>query len=192
MVLQGKTMPILVALAVLLVLAASYALFRWFRPRSMPSRAGVEVERNVKKPDEGNIVFRAIFSKIKQGLSKTRSLFGGVVDLFRFKGRVDQNFLNKLEERLYLADVGTVATQEILDCAYRLIVHNNPDRLEVRNGINKRLTAVPWRGAMPVHWHYETGTQEADAVAQTIREKIAAGAWKPEPWISISARLKTN
>ena len=61
------------------------------------------------------MVFRAIFNKIKQGLAKTRSVFGGVVDLFRFKGRVDQSFLDKLEERLYLADVGTVATQEIVD-----------------------------------------------------------------------------
>src|SRR6266446_2338026 len=67
------------------------------------------------------------------------------------------------------------STQEILDGAYRLIVHNNPDRLEVRNGINKRLTAVAGRGHPPVHWHYETGTQEADAVAETIRERIAAG-----------------
>jgi len=59
-------------------------------------------------------------------------------------------------------------------------VHNNPDRLEVRNGIDKRLTAVAGRGHLPVHWHYETGTQEADAVAETIREKIAAGIWKPD------------
>src|SRR5213083_1374615 len=58
------------------------------------------------------------------------------------------------------------STQEILDGAYRLIVHNNPDRLEVRNGIDKRLTAVAWRGHLPVHWHYETGNQEADAVAE--------------------------
>jgi fused signal recognition particle receptor len=34
--------------------------------------------------------------------------------LFRFKGRVDQRFLQELEKRLYLADVGTFATQEIV------------------------------------------------------------------------------
>jgi len=58
------------------------------------------------------MVFRAIFHKIKQGLAKTRTIFAG---LFRLKGRVDQNFLNQLEERLYTADVGTVATTEIVD-----------------------------------------------------------------------------
>jgi fused signal recognition particle receptor len=61
------------------------------------------------------MVFRALFNKIKQGLAKTRSLFTGVAELFRFKGRVDKRFLDELEKRLYLADVGTAATQEIVD-----------------------------------------------------------------------------
>src|SRR6516225_8744134 len=60
------------------------------------------------------MVFRAIISKIKQGLAKTRSLFSSIAELFTFKGRVDQKFLDELEKRLYLADVGTFATQEIL------------------------------------------------------------------------------
>ncbi len=61
------------------------------------------------------MVFRAIYTKIKQGLAKTRGLFSGVASLFRLRGRVDQDFLAKLEEKLYLADVGTVATTEIVD-----------------------------------------------------------------------------
>ncbi|PYO01890.1 MAG: hypothetical protein DMD91_05960 [Candidatus Rokuibacteriota bacterium] len=104
--------------------------------------------------------------------------------IYRFRGAAISNILGFLDVYRDAAQIVLTenyrSTQEILDCAYRLIVHNNPDRLEVRNGINKRLTAVPGRGAMLVHWHYETGTQEADAVAQTIREKIAAGAWKPD------------
>ncbi|MCI0682489.1 MAG: signal recognition particle-docking protein FtsY [Gemmataceae bacterium] len=55
-----------------------------------------------------------IFKKIKQGLAKTRSLFGSVAELFRWTGRVDQKFLDELEKRLYLADVGTFATQQIV------------------------------------------------------------------------------
>jgi fused signal recognition particle receptor len=60
------------------------------------------------------MVFRALISKIKQGLAKTRSLFSSIAELFSFKGKVDQKFLDELEKRLYLADVGTFATQEIL------------------------------------------------------------------------------
>src|SRR5438132_1987240 len=55
-----------------------------------------------------------LWTKIKAGLAKTRSLFSGVAELFRLKGRVDQKFLGELEKRLYLADVGTVATTEIV------------------------------------------------------------------------------
>lgn len=61
------------------------------------------------------MVFQAIFDKIKKGLQKTRSLFSGIAQLFRLKGRVDRDFLSKLEERLYLADVGTEATTLIVE-----------------------------------------------------------------------------
>jgi fused signal recognition particle receptor len=61
------------------------------------------------------MVFRALFGKIKQGLAKTRGVFSGVASLFRMRGRVDKDFLSKLEEKLYLADVGTAATGEIVD-----------------------------------------------------------------------------
>ncbi len=61
------------------------------------------------------MVFRAIFDKIKQGLAKTRDVFSGVASLFRLKGRVDKDFLAELEKRLYLADVGTFATTEIVN-----------------------------------------------------------------------------
>ena len=61
------------------------------------------------------MVFRAIFDKIKQGLAKTRDVFSSVASLFRLKGRVDKEFLAELEKRLYLADVGTFATREIVD-----------------------------------------------------------------------------
>jgi fused signal recognition particle receptor len=60
------------------------------------------------------MVFRAIFDKIKQGLAKTRGVFSGIASLFRLRGRVDRDFLGELEKRLYLADVGTGATGEIV------------------------------------------------------------------------------
>ena len=53
--------------------------------------------------------------KIKAGLAKTKGVFTGVFDLLRGKGKVDQAFLDELEKRLYLADVGTQATAEIVD-----------------------------------------------------------------------------
>jgi fused signal recognition particle receptor len=61
------------------------------------------------------MVFRALYEKLKKGLSKTRDLFSGVASLFRLKGRVDRSFLEQLEERLYLADVGGTATTTIIE-----------------------------------------------------------------------------
>jgi fused signal recognition particle receptor len=52
---------------------------------------------------------------IRAGLAKTKGVFTGVFDLLRGKGKVDQAFLDELEKRLYLADVGTQATLVIVD-----------------------------------------------------------------------------
>ncbi|HLN31569.1 MAG TPA: signal recognition particle-docking protein FtsY [Gemmataceae bacterium] len=61
------------------------------------------------------MVFRALFSKIKQGLARTRDAFTGIAQLFRLKGRVDRDFLSELERLLSLADVGTATTAEIIN-----------------------------------------------------------------------------
>ena len=61
------------------------------------------------------MVFKALLGKIKKGLARTRRVFGDVAVLFRLKGRVDQKFLDELEKRLYLADVGGEATATIVE-----------------------------------------------------------------------------
>ncbi len=61
------------------------------------------------------MVIGRLFTKFKQGLAKTRNVFSGVVDLFTGHRRVDQEFLAKLEEQLYLADVGGAATAQIVE-----------------------------------------------------------------------------
>ena len=66
----------------------------------------------------------------------------------------------------------------VLDASYRLIRFNDPDRLEVRAGVSKRL--VPVRaasGSPPVcHMSFTTGSEEADWVAAEIARRIADGA----------------
>src|SRR5436190_3608689 len=61
------------------------------------------------------MVFRALLGKLKAGLARTRRVFGDVAALFKLRGRVDQKFLDELERRLYLADVGTTTTAEIIE-----------------------------------------------------------------------------
>jgi fused signal recognition particle receptor len=61
------------------------------------------------------MVLGRLFGKLKQGLAKTRNVFTGVFDLFTGGRRVDKDFLARLEEQLYLADVGVQATAQIVD-----------------------------------------------------------------------------
>jgi fused signal recognition particle receptor len=61
------------------------------------------------------MVLRALYDKLKQGLSRTRDVFSGVATLFRLRGKVDRDFLAELEKRLYHADVGTGATTAIVE-----------------------------------------------------------------------------
>ena len=65
------------------------------------------------------------------------------------------------------------STQVILDTAYRLIQHNNPERLEVMNHIDKRLVAKVRKEGFPVdHLHCDTVTTESDRVAALVHELL--------------------
>ena len=64
------------------------------------------------------------------------------------------------------------STQAILDAAYRLIQHNNPNRLEVMNQLNKRLRANIGQGIAPVARHFATLDAELAWVAEDIAERL--------------------
>src|SRR2546428_1874755 len=103
--------------------------------------------------------------------------------IYRWRGAAISNVLAFLdrypEARQVVLTENYRSHQKVLDAAYRLIVNNNPDRLEVRSGISKHLIAVREpEGPPPAHLHHETGTQVADAVARAIREKVDAGQWR--------------
>lgn len=71
------------------------------------------------------------------------------------------------------------SAQEILDKAYKLIQHNNPDRLEVVEKIDKKLVSVRDRDKKPTNTQNEVGfihadrvENEADAVAKKVLELV--------------------
>ncbi len=82
----------------------------------------------------------------------------------------------------------------ILAAAYRLIRHNDPDRLEVLHGIDKRL--IPQRRSrrpLPVRHHaFATAGAEADWVADSIRERIEAGARPREVAVLVRANADAD
>jgi DNA helicase-2/ATP-dependent DNA helicase PcrA len=65
----------------------------------------------------------------------------------------------------------------ILDAAYRLVRFNDPERLEVRTGIGKRLRPMRRDAGAPVRLEaFATGSEEADWIAADIRRRVADGA----------------
>lgn len=96
--------------------------------------------------------------------------------IYKFRGAAISNILNFQQEYPDAKSVVLVenyrSTQQILDASYRLIQNNNPDRLEVRAGLVKRLHAVIGDGRPLQQHHFETLNEESDFVAETIAERI--------------------
>jgi DNA helicase-2/ATP-dependent DNA helicase PcrA len=101
--------------------------------------------------------------------------------IYKFRGAAISNILGFTaaypEARRIVLRENFRSSQVVLDAAYRLIRHNDPDRLEVREKIDKRLVATAPEGSTPRHLHHDTVSSEADAVARLIAGRVEAGAW---------------
>jgi len=112
--------------------------------------------------------------------------------IFRFRGASMSNILDF--DRTY-PDARQVVLQEnrrspqaVLDAAYRLIQHNNPDRLEVAQKIDKRLVSTVGMGEAPRHLPFDTVSTESDQVAALIREEHERG----RPYRDFAVLVRAN
>ncbi len=101
--------------------------------------------------------------------------------IYKFRGAAISNILGFMDSfpdaRQVVLTANYRSGQAVLDCAYRLISFNNPDRLEVRNAVDKRLVAVRGEGNPPRHVHFEAVSAEADAVAKLMSDKVDSGGY---------------
>jgi DNA helicase-2/ATP-dependent DNA helicase PcrA len=102
--------------------------------------------------------------------------------IYKFRGAAISNIL-EFRERYHAARVVVLGRNyrsrgPILDAAYRLVRHNDPDRLEVRAGIVKQLVAERGSDAAPAvrHEAFATGAEEADWIAADIARRVRDGA----------------
>ncbi len=105
--------------------------------------------------------------------------------IYRFRGAALGNILGFRDAYPRATSVVLVdnyrSRQPILDAAHRLIRHNDPERLEAREGLDKRLRARtkfarPDPEAGPIELTgYTTGSDEADAIADRIAASLRAG-----------------
>jgi len=104
--------------------------------------------------------------------------------IYKWRGAALSNVVKFLEQygsaRTVVLTENFRSSQRILDCAYRLIRFNDPDRLEARQGIDKRLVARAGRAEVVPELHaFDTASSEADWVAGTIRQAIESGTRRP-------------
>lgn len=67
------------------------------------------------------------------------------------------------------------STQSILDASYRLVQHNNPNRLEIINKLDKRLHAQTNNGPKPIARHFFTLEAELTWIADDITRRLRTG-----------------
>lgn len=95
--------------------------------------------------------------------------------IYRFRGAAVSNVL-QFKKNFPKAVTVTLnnnyrSTQTILDAAYRLIQHNNPNRLEIVEGIDKKLKSNSKAPKKEVEFIHENRSEdEADAIAKKIQE----------------------
>jgi len=95
--------------------------------------------------------------------------------IYKFRGAAVSNILQFMKEYRKAKQVVLIqnyrSTQAILDRAYKLIRHNDPDTLEIKLGISKDLKAVRKVEEVPIELIYADRVEnEAEAVANKIKD----------------------
>jgi len=95
--------------------------------------------------------------------------------VYRWRGAAMSNVI-QFKKRFPRAKLVTLtknyrSTQKILDQAYQLIQHNNPDRLEIKEKIDKKLVSVRRVAGEPIEFLWQERLEdEAEAAAQKIKQ----------------------
>ncbi len=117
--------------------------------------------------------------------------------IFRFRGASMSNILDF--DRTYPDAKKVVlienrrSPQAVLDAAYSLIKHNDPDRLEAAQHIDKKLVSTgpdgkPRVGRPPTHLAFDTVSSESDRAAEMIAEEHSAG----RPYQEMAILVRAN
>ncbi|MEK7186372.1 MAG: ATP-dependent DNA helicase [Patescibacteria group bacterium] len=95
--------------------------------------------------------------------------------IYRFRGAAVSNVLqfkkNFPEAKIVTLNENYRSTQKILDASYQLIQNNNPNRLEIVEGIDKKLKSnIKKEGPEIELIHKNRSEDEADEIAKTIKK----------------------
>lgn len=120
--------------------------------------------------------------------------------IYKFRGAAVSNVLafrkHFPKAKLVVLTQNYRSTQAILDASYQLIQHNNPDRLEVKEHIDKKLTSARnVAGEWPKLLYLDRVENEADAVAKeikTVKSKMKNKEEEPYTWKDFAILVRAN
>ncbi|OGD67802.1 hypothetical protein A3F08_01400 [Candidatus Berkelbacteria bacterium RIFCSPHIGHO2_12_FULL_36_9] len=91
--------------------------------------------------------------------------------IYAFRGAAISNMMEFVKHYTNVKKVTLVrnyrSTKQILDQSYKLITNNNPERLEVKEKVNKKLLTDK-KGLQPMFWHFSSGYAEIEATVKYI------------------------
>ncbi|MBI3379507.1 ATP-dependent helicase [Candidatus Gottesmanbacteria bacterium] len=106
-----------------------------------------------------------------------------ISNIIQFKKRFPQS-------KLVILSKNYRSTQEILDSSYKLIQNNNPDRLEVKENIDKKLQSErPARGEKIEFIFTKRVEDEADEVVKKIKQQQSKGIYS---WKDFAILIRAN
>ena len=173
-----------------LVIPASNVLVGFYLPVLQDSRIiydkVVKVSERVKEETVYDLEIDRTHNFVANGVVVHNSIY-------KFRGAAISNILGFIDtypdaQQIVLTK-NYRSPQQILDSAYRLIKYNNPDRLEFKNNIDKRLIAVEKKEGKVEFLHFDTLLSEAEGVAKLIRDKVEAGEYK---WGDFAILVRAN
>ncbi len=114
--------------------------------------------------------------------------------IYRFRGAAISNiiqFKNTYSDaKIVTLNQNYRSTQKILDSAYKLIKHNDPDTLEYQLGISKQLKSVVSHLSADIEFiHANSGQGEAEKVAEEIKKLINEEQYE---WKDIALLVRAN
>lgn len=115
--------------------------------------------------------------------------------IYKFRGAAVSNVIafrkHFPKAKLIVLSKNYRSTQTILDRSYNLIQHNNPDRLEVKEGINKKLFAMREIEGKAVQFlHFDRIENEAEGIGNEI--KNLKSKIKNLNWSDVAILVRAN
>lgn len=101
--------------------------------------------------------------------------------IYKFRGAAISNMLDFVkhypEAKKVTLTQNYRSGQKILNASYKLITNNNPDRLEVKEKVNKKLVSSN-NGKHPEFWHFSDNYDEVAMITKHIISSVEAGKKK--------------